>query len=67
LGGDGSGGCSFAVTIAIASLCSLVSIAHKEERENDTQREKQNFQINIEKTFAIGGLHETRKKGFSSI
>jgi hypothetical protein len=28
---------------------------------------KKKFQINIEKKIAIGGLHETRKKGFSSI
>lgn len=33
LGGDGSGDTNLATTTAIASLCSLVDIAQKEEKE----------------------------------
>ncbi len=35
MSGDGSGGDDFATTIIVASLCSLVSIARKEERKKD--------------------------------
>jgi hypothetical protein len=65
LGGDGSGGSSFGATTAIASLRSLVSIAQKEERENDDRQRGTNR--DKEKKIAIGGLQEIRKKGSSSI
>jgi hypothetical protein len=38
MGGDGSGSSSFATTIVVASLHSLVNIAQKKEKENDKQR-----------------------------
>ncbi len=38
MGGNGSGGSSFATTFVIASLHSLISVVQKEERENDKQK-----------------------------
>jgi hypothetical protein len=38
MGGDGSGDNNFATSTIVASLCSLVSVALKEEKENDKQR-----------------------------
>jgi hypothetical protein len=41
LGGDGSGSTSLIATIVIVSLCSLVSIAQKEERKKEQQKKGQ--------------------------
>jgi hypothetical protein len=38
LGGDGSGSNNFVAIIVIVSLQSLVSVAQKEDRNNDKQR-----------------------------
>jgi hypothetical protein len=63
--GDGSGGSSFAVTIAVASLCSLVSIVQKEERDNNRQRNENGGPF-VKQEFEVlqlqGDLCETRKK-----
>jgi hypothetical protein len=65
LGGNGNGDNNFVVTIVVASLCSLVSVAQKEERERMIDKEGQIETKKKENTF--GGLQETRKKGSSSI
>jgi hypothetical protein len=53
LGGDGSGGNNFTITIVIASLGSLVSTAQKKERKNDKQRRTNS---NKEEKITIRGL-----------
>jgi hypothetical protein len=47
LSGDGSGGSSFATTIVVASLGSLVSAMQNEERKKEKQRgtKRKNLQL----------------------
>lgn len=58
LSGDSSGGSKIAATIAIASLCSVVSIVQKKEREKDRQRETKgkNLQSRVSKKKERGVL-----------
>jgi hypothetical protein len=52
MGGDGNGP-NFAAIIVVASLCSLVSVTQKENKENDIQR---GINKDKEKKITVGGL-----------
>lgn len=58
---DSSGDSNFVATIVVASLCWVVSIVQKEEREKDRQRETKG------RNFVIEGFQGKGKRGFSSI
>ncbi len=55
MGGNNSDGPNIVTTIIIVSLCSLVSVAQKEERDNNKQR---GINRVYKKKIAIGGLQE---------
>ncbi len=64
MGDNGSGNNNFATT-NVVSLCSLVSVAQKKEKENNkqigTNKDKK------KKKLQLGAFRETWKKGFNSI
>jgi len=65
LGGNDNGNGNFATITIVASLCSLVSTAQKEEKVNDKQR-----RTNIDKKKKINtvkSLQEIGKKGSNTI